>query len=55
MEQDIITEHEKKDDEISLLNLLTTLLKHKKLIIGTTVLVAVCALLYTMGSLFLPV
>lgn len=42
------------DDEISLLDLAGTLVKHKKLILVTTALVAVAALLYALGSLVLP-
>ena len=42
------------DDEISLIDLVATLLRHKKLIIGITVGAAIAVLLYAIGSLLLP-
>jgi len=45
---------EDKDDEISLIDLLATLLRHKKLIIFGTVGVAVIVLIYSVISLTLP-
>lgn len=43
-----------EDDEISLIDLVATLLRHKKLIIGMTVGAALAVLLYAVGSLLLP-
>lgn len=42
------------DDEISLIDLVATLLRHKKLIIGLTMGSAVAVLIYAIGSLMLP-
>ena len=42
------------DDEISLIDLVATLLRHKKLIIGMTMGAALAVLLYAIGSLLLP-
>jgi tyrosine-protein kinase Etk/Wzc len=43
-----------REDELSLLDLLATLLRHKKLIILITVGAALAALVYAVGSLLLP-
>jgi len=43
-----------EDDEISLLDLFATLLKHRRLIVSVTGLSAVAVLLYAVGSLLLP-
>ena len=42
------------EDEISLLDLAGTLLKHKKLILISTICIAGMVLLYALGSLLLP-
>ena len=39
------------DDEISLIDLVATLLRHKRLIIGLTAAAAVGVLLYAIGSI----
>jgi len=43
-----------QDDEISLLDLMATLLRHKRLIIGGTAGIAILAIVYAIGSLLLP-
>lgn len=43
-----------EDDEISLIDLMATLLRHKRLIIGGTALGALGSLLFAIGSLLLP-
>jgi len=46
--------HSQEDDEISLLDLLSILLRHWKLILFGTLLVVLAVLGYALGSLFLP-
>jgi len=48
------TVNQEDDDEINLLDLLATLLRQKKLIIGTTLAVSAGAVLLAIGSLLLP-
>jgi uncharacterized protein involved in exopolysaccharide biosynthesis len=53
-ENENLTNPAKDDDEISILDLAGTLLKHMRLILVSTALVAVAALFYALGSLVLP-